>query len=158
MRFEPSARKGVPAHITVLYPFLQPAAITRDIEVALQELFAATAPFDFALTQTRRFGTQTLYLTPEPPGPFVDLTLAVWDRFPNHRPYRGEFSEIIPHLSVVICEEPGSCDDPVSIMRDVEHAIVPSMPVKCRAPEVWLMEGDERWRVRQTFPLAVEIR
>ena len=44
-RLDSSARDGVPAHLTVLYPFLPPASIDRAVLASLRGLFAGFAPF-----------------------------------------------------------------------------------------------------------------
>lgn len=43
-RFDPVARLGVPAHITLLYPFEPPADIDVQVLRDLEDLFAARAP------------------------------------------------------------------------------------------------------------------
>jgi len=40
-RLDPSARLGVPAHITVLYPFIPPAGLDAAVLGQLERLFAA---------------------------------------------------------------------------------------------------------------------
>jgi hypothetical protein len=57
--------------------------------------------FDVEFLETRRFPAGAVYLTPEPPGPFVDLTRRVWGLFPDWPPYGGEFlPDITPHLTI----------------------------------------------------------
>ena len=71
---DPSAALGVPAHVTVLYPF-HPPALTSAMLARLRQLFAEFAPFDYELTELRRF-PGTLYLAPEPAEPFRGLVVS----------------------------------------------------------------------------------
>ena len=50
-RFDSSAAVGVPAHITILYPFMPPHKITPEVLAELRDLFAQFAAFEFALTE-----------------------------------------------------------------------------------------------------------
>ena len=73
-RFDPSAALGVPAHVTLLHPFMAPgsidAAVRRPPRV---DRGGERPPFDYRLEAIRRF-PETLYLAPEPAAPFVALT------------------------------------------------------------------------------------
>ena len=42
-RLDPSAALGIPAHITLLYPFLPPAAVSSPVLAELEPLFGAVA-------------------------------------------------------------------------------------------------------------------
>jgi len=42
---DPAAAWGVPAHVTVVYPFLPPAQITDDVRRTVHEVVAATPAF-----------------------------------------------------------------------------------------------------------------
>ena len=48
-RLDEAARDGVPAHITVLYPFLPPAGIDEALLSSLGRMFAGHAAFGFTL-------------------------------------------------------------------------------------------------------------
>jgi hypothetical protein len=54
-RLDRSASVGVPAHLTVLYPFASPTAIDSTLLSELASLFAGFAPFDYRLTDVRWF-------------------------------------------------------------------------------------------------------
>src|SRR5262249_10545663 len=60
---------------------------------------AAAEPFSFRLVRIERF-PEVLYLAPEPAQPFVQLTQAFARRFPDFPPYGGQFSSVVPHLTV----------------------------------------------------------
>jgi hypothetical protein len=147
------AGKGVPSHVTVLSPFVLPEELNGAIEGELGALFAGIEPFSFRLARAARF-SGLLYLAPEPVDPFTHLTELVRLRWPEHPPYGGQFSEVVPHLTVVDCASSGLCDDPDTIMDEAERAIVGGIPIEARAGQVWLMVGDGRWSLRARFPLG----
>jgi 2'-5' RNA ligase superfamily len=132
-----SAARGVPAHVTVLFPFAEGGDVDED---ALGELFAAHAAFDFVLDRVERWDSGIVWLHPEPSRPFEELTRAVWRRWPDHPPYEGAFDAVIPHLTV--------SETPIELEVD--------LPIASRAVEVTLIEeqSDGTWANRRTFPLA----
>ncbi|MGI8900594.1 MAG: 2'-5' RNA ligase family protein, partial [Nocardioides sp.] len=91
---------GVPAHITLLGPFVSLESLTDGVLDELAVLFADVTPFTFTLTGVHRFPGGGVYLAPEPAQPFRRLTLALFDRFPEHPPYGGAFDDVVPHLSL----------------------------------------------------------
>ena len=145
-RTKPS--RGVPPHVTLLYPFV-PADELRDEDVAaLRELFAAAAPFAVELREPRRF-PRALYLAPEPPEPFVALTRAIETRF-HARHWGGRYETVIPHLTVA------EGDD--ALLDGAEADVRDYLPLAFRVSEATLLEEVEpssnRWRVRERFPLG----
>src|ERR1700760_2313226 len=68
-RLDASARDGVPAHLTVLYPFLPPALIGDAVRASLRRLFAGFPAFAFTLDQVCWFGQDVGWLPPPAPGP-----------------------------------------------------------------------------------------
>jgi len=133
-----SAALGVPAHITVLFPFAAPEDVDEE---ALAALLARFRAFDFTLERIERFDTGLVWLAPRPSLPFADLTEAVRQRFPAYPPYEGAHDEVIPHLTV--------SEQPIDVQIE--------LPIACRAHEVVLIEEQEedgRWTPRRAFPLA----
>lgn len=150
-RFDYSAGVGVPAHITILYPFMPPHKITLAVMAELRDLFAHFAAFEFALTELRRF-PEYLHLFPSPAEPFKMLTNAVVECYPDYPPYGGAFAEVIPHLTVAGEIEAAQLDD---IEHEFMHQHGAQLPVKAKANEVLLIENiSGRWETRQTFELA----
>jgi 2'-5' RNA ligase len=98
-RFDASARLGVPAHITLIYPFMAPASIDESVIQRIEDLASQVPRFEFLLPRVARFPA-TAYLEPEPAAPFVELIKRVAQEFPQFQPYSGQFATIIPHLTV----------------------------------------------------------
>jgi 2'-5' RNA ligase len=98
-KFDPTAAIGVPAHITVLHPFIPPERTTTEDIEQIQLIASATESFRYRLVAAKRF-PDALYLEPEPPEPFVALTRSVERHFPKYPPYEGQFTSVMPHLTV----------------------------------------------------------
>lgn len=98
-RLDPAARLGVPAHITLLYPFLPPEQIDAGVLGAAALALARASPFTYRLVRIGRF-PGVAYLAPEPAAPFVALATSLVRRFPEHLPYGGRYGAIVPHLTV----------------------------------------------------------
>jgi 2'-5' RNA ligase len=145
---DPVAPLGIPAHITVLYPFVPPAALDDALERAVAEVLDGFRAFDYELRDVRSFDDGVLYLAPEPDEPFAALTNAFADRWPDYPPYGGGFDTVIPHLTVAMAN-----GAPVAAM---EAELRAGLPVRTRADAVWLMEGKvgEGWTRRAAFPLS----
>src|SRR6476660_7640771 len=86
LRHASSAAAGVPAHITILFPFMDGADVDEE---ALAGFFSRFRVFDFVLDHVERFQEGIVWLHPEPSLPFVDLTAAVEQRWPDYPPYEG---------------------------------------------------------------------
>ena len=130
------APPGVPAHVTILYPF----ADGRDVdETAVAEVAASFAAFDFELARFEQFDDGLAWLRAEPAERFVALTNAVWRRFPDYPPYEGAHDVLVPHLTV----------STVPVDVGIE------LPIRATAREVTLIEeaADGRWSVRRVFTL-----
>lgn len=151
-RHDPSAAEGIPAHVTLLYPFLP---LDRIDGAALDELgrcFASFAPIRYRLASIRRFGSEVLYLAPEPDEPFRQLTRAIWHRFPETPPFGGRHPDIVPHLTVANLADPLAFETVASAFT---QAAVSRLPIIAFAAEVALMENvGGRWRRRTSFSLG----
>ena len=100
-RYDPIAAAGVPAHITVLFPFISPDLLTASDLVRTAEIFQCFQSFGFRLEQVDRF-PESLYLVPEPDEPLISLTEAIVREFPEYPPYGGKFTED--------CSTPDGCE------------------------------------------------
>jgi hypothetical protein len=144
---DPQASYGVPAHITLLYPFAHPSRVDEAAD-ALQEWFRLIPAFEFSLVEVRRFPA-TAYLHPEPSATFVQLTERLVQRWPEFPPYGGAFSMVIPHLTV-------ADGVAIDVLNAVDRNVATKLPIRCNATEAWLMCSDERgfWRRHDRFPFS----
>jgi 2'-5' RNA ligase len=147
-RYDPSARRNVPAHVTILYPFVPLAQIDAGVIARLREIAAGVRRFDYRLAQTRRFPV-ALYLAPEPDHWFAALTDAVWAAFPDYPPFEGKFTTVVPHVTVAHGDEPQLCE------IEVELRIALAAGVQAHCSEMVLIESSSgRWEEMHRFALG----
>ena len=148
-RLDPLAPFGVPPHITVLFPFVKPTEIDEDTTAKLRRLAASVRSFQFRLTHVRWFEQQVLWLAPDPGARFVELTAQAVEAFPDYLPYGGQFTEVIPHLTI------GDNGAPEQ-MAAAAQSLLPDLPIAATANAITLMveRPDRGWQVRARFPLA----
>ena len=142
----------MPAHVTVLYPFVEPAAGDEHVRATLAGAVGSVTAFDCRFSRTRWFGEDVLWLDPEPAGPFAELTAAVWRAFPQHPPYGGVHDDVIPHLTVA---ERRLADLPT--LQAAEQAVQAGLPLSARIEQVLLVAGTDSprsWRLLHELPLG----
>jgi hypothetical protein len=151
-RHDPSAAAGMPARITLLYPFKPPGDISAAVLGELRLCFAGFRQFDFSLTAIRQFAGGVLYLAPKPDEPFRRLTLAVCARYPDTPPYGGRFANIVPHLTVAELMERRQFD---RVADEFARASRGKLPIRATAREIALMERRAgNWQLRTALPLG----
>ncbi|MEV4534006.1 2'-5' RNA ligase family protein [Asanoa sp. NPDC049518] len=149
-RFDQAARWGVPAHVTVLYPFVRPEAVTDELLDVVRETVASMPRFEIEFADVRWFGEQVAWLAPTPDQPFRALTQALWARFPDCPPYRGEFDDVVPHLTI-------GHDVPLADLTAAADAVAARLPLRAEPREVLLMVGapePDAWRTVARFALG----
>ena len=104
-RHDSSAPLGVPAHVTVLYPWIPIELVTDDDRAAVAEIVASMGPLELTFGGFGRF-PDVLWLDPRPSEPILALTRAMArvpavrrrvrrpadpasDRFRHARPWRA---------------------------------------------------------------------
>ena len=149
-RLDPSARLGVPAHITVLFPFAPARDVSPDMVGRLAEIFGAIPGFEYLLAECRWFGDEVLWLAPKPAEKFRDLTERAYSAFPEYPPYGGEFDEVVPHLTVA---DHGKKE----AMQSAEAAVRALLPIQARATAVTLIVEDDSgaWRAAASIDLGL---
>lgn len=139
---------GIPAHVTLLFPFVPAPEIDDGLVAELSALFGGFEIFNVELRETRRW-PEMVYLAPEPPEPFIDLTEAIVARYPDYPPYEGVFDSIVPHLTVA--------HGGASLLGQAETELLESLPIGVVAREVVLLEESVpdwgRWQIRARFRL-----
>jgi len=146
-RYTLDAPAGIPAHVTILFPFVEPERLD-EVEARLAELIAAVPAFDLTFSRTGRW-PEILYLEPEPAEPFVVLTHAIEREWPDQPPYGGHYETIVPHLTVAEPEDPAVLD---RIAADVER----QLPIVTRVREATVFVEDHtgRWHEHSRLPFG----
>lgn len=145
-RFDASAAAGIPAHVTVLFPFLDIALIDATAIGDLTTLIAGHDPIAVRFDACGRF-PDVLYLAPAPDQPLRALTESIAARWPEAPPYGGQFAEVIPHLTV-------AHGQPSRVFDEVEAELADRLPVTATISSVSLFVSDGRcWRRQAEFPM-----
>jgi 2'-5' RNA ligase len=146
-RFDAAAAAGVPAHVTVLVPFLNRRLLSPGIRAELRQIFARHPAFPVQFPECRRF-PDALYLAPVPDTHFRALTNAVATRWPDAPPYGGQFEDVVPHLTVAHDQEP-------SLLDKIETDLSPRLPIRAHVSAVQLLAfTGEQWIEEEAFELG----
>jgi 2'-5' RNA ligase len=148
-RFDPPARRNVPAHVTVLYPFMEPALVDGAVLRSLRDIAASVPCFAYRLRDIHRFPS-SLYLAPAPGDSFDALTRAVHRAFPEYPPFAGKFDVVVPHVTVAHGDEPQLCEIEVEL-----RIALPGAGVPARCEEMVLIENSSGvWEPIESFALG----
>jgi 2'-5' RNA ligase len=146
---DPSAALGVPAHVTIMYPFVPPASIDDGVLESLREVLSAAPAFEIAFSRVAWFGEDVVWWAPEPAAPFVALTRAVATRF-GLQPYEGAYRDVVPHLTV-------GHGGPLPRLRAAEAAVLAGPSVHARVRSALVMAGSREpgsWTTVAELPLG----
>ena len=151
LKGDPSASHGVPAHVTLLYPFVSSERVDDGVLAELQWFFRGVDAFDVRFSSVGRFeDTGVVYLKPVSDA-LVQLTKALARRWPDCPPYGGEVAidDIQPHLTIV------QTDDR-ALRQSAANAVSPGLPVVMHASSaaLWVQGEDGEWAERETFPFG----
>ena len=147
-RMDPSASQGVPAHVTLIYPFMPPDRLKDDVRRAVEQIIAAEPVFPFVMSSVGRW-PNVVYLAPEPAEPFRRLTAALAVAFPSFPPYEGAHRDVVPHLTI-------AQDVPEDYLAAAEHALPAMLPIREVAREAWLIGHTpaQPWHTLWRLPLG----
>lgn len=147
-RHDPAARQGMPAHVTLLYPFMDPVKIGPDARGRLAEVVRGFAALDLTFRRVGRF-PEVLWIAPEPEPVVLAMVRALAAAFPDFPPYGGEFETVIPHVTVA----QGQGLDLGALEPELRRRLDP--PVRQRVEAVSLFTTvRRRWREVDRFLLA----
>jgi 2'-5' RNA ligase len=151
-RHDPAADTGIPAHITLLYPFIPPGDLTPESLEALRTIARGAMPFRFALVGVDEF-PGLLWLRPEPTSAFIALIRQLCAAYPGFPPYGGRYPDPTPHLTVAVVE-PG--EEQRALRRELEGELASQLPVQCAASALTILGSDAgaRWSARHRFALG----
>ncbi|MEB3368890.1 2'-5' RNA ligase family protein [Saccharopolyspora mangrovi] len=141
-----TVRTGVPAHLSLLYPFVPAAELDQQADSALTGVFARASPLSVTFAGIVRSGG-FLALRPEPADGVAALASAVRSRWPEVVPYGGRY-DADPHLTVAMrtTEQRAGA---------IERELLPNwVPLSAELREAWLVEFDGQWRVRSRSPFG----
>lgn len=152
-RYDKAAQVGVPAHITVAYPFKPAEQLTEADHATLSNLFARMPRFHVTCAGTDWFGDDVVFLTLEDAQPIVSLTRAVEAAFPEFPIYGGAFDDVVPHLTI-------GHNQPPNLLREAERNVQGHLPVvqAMLTVELWsgpaLASGQGSWHRERSYALG----
>lgn len=148
-RFDPAARRGLGAHVTLLHASLAPEQIDQALIARMEAVASVTAPFGFQVTRVARF-PGTLYLTVEIAAAFVVLHERLVAALPAAAADKESRRRFVPHISIV---RKSAADD-----REVETELGLLLnrrgPISCACSEIVYLESiSGAWRPVRAFAL-----
>lgn len=107
----------VPAHFSVMFPFVSPGTIGDGPDPAILEatihklkgVCAEAEPFSVTIDHYGSF-PGVLYLAPQDPAPIVALHQRILAAFPDYLPYGGAFGDFTPHMTLARFEDEAAMD------------------------------------------------
>ncbi|HET7387188.1 MAG TPA: 2'-5' RNA ligase family protein [Nocardioidaceae bacterium] len=150
-RFDDAAAFGIPAHVTVIFPFMPPSQVNAQVIESLAAAISTVPKFQATFESTGWFGTNVLWLAPNPAAVFGALITATADAFPDYPPYEGRHEVVVPHLTV------GHADAAESGLQKAEEQVRRHLPIRVDVTEVALWCGTDvpgGWRRMMGFPLG----
>lgn len=143
-RYPDSVRKGIPAHVSVLYPFLPADRLDAEVMADLRTVLDAPS-MRLSLADCVRHES-FVYLRPRPDEPLRELTGAVCRRWPELVPYEGRYDVVEPHVTVAMATSERTA-------MAIEGEVAEKLPIRADLSEVWLVAFERRWTIRERFGL-----
>jgi 2'-5' RNA ligase len=146
-RYVAEATRGLPAHLTMLYPFVPAVDLLPRHVDRLASTVSRFLAFDYALVSIKRW-PDAVYVAPRPEDKFTALAAALARDWPEWPLYGGGAS-FVPHITLAT---------PIDEAVEAALAVIdtPVLPVPRRATELLVLVEDQdgRWSARQPLPLG----
>jgi 2'-5' RNA ligase len=141
--------RGVPPHITILFPFR--AVVDTATADRVEGLCRQIISFDATFSSVGRFPGEVVWLCPEPSARFTAIIRTFANEFPDCPPYGGEFPDIVPHLTVGVGLDPAVADL-------LEANLIPSLPLTTTVDRLTLLVEDAagNWHSERSWPLPTD--
>jgi 2'-5' RNA ligase len=138
-------RAAIPHHVTILYPFVAPSALNGEVVAEVAMVARQQRAFRFCLAGTDRF-TNVSFMTVEPRQRFLDLIDAFQRAWPQYPRYDGEFTTVVPHVTIAPRPHPPA----------IEQRVAARLPLEIVADcvEIWRSTPLRGWRRHARVPLA----
>jgi 2'-5' RNA ligase len=146
---DPAAAAGVPAHVTLLYPFLDSGRIDAGVLAELAWFFTGVDAFPVRFDDVAEF-TESGVLYLDPQGRELDeLAAALARRWPECPPYGGAVDA--PHAHLTVVHTPDE-----ALRAQAAEAVRPELPLAATAGRAALWRCDEhgRWSEAHVFDLG----
>ncbi|HEX3784284.1 MAG TPA: 2'-5' RNA ligase family protein [Pseudonocardiaceae bacterium] len=139
-----AVRPGIPAHVSLLYPFLPAEALDAEVSDWLSDLATRTPPLAPRFTELVVEPGFAHLSVPE----FGPLTSAIRARWPEVVPYGGRFGPTpVAHLTIAMGFAPADADRITALTR-------PFLPLSVTVDELWLLALTSGWQRLGRFPFS----
>lgn len=142
-RYPGAVREGVPAHVSLLYPFVAVAELDERVTIGLGELLVEQTPMRVQFAECYRRGG-FVALRPDPIGGLQDLVSEARRRWPDVVPYEGIYDDVEPHLTVAL-----RCSEETAVT--IEQEVTAELPISTELREAWLVAFEGQWTLRGQF-------
>ncbi len=153
LRYDRAASFGVPAHVTVGFPFKPVRMLTDADHERLASAFARVPAFVLRGERTGWFGEDYLHVPVSPPADVLGLIALVGGLFPEYPIYGGAIDEVVPHVTI----GPAARAE----LRAVEKEVSARLPFVVDVTEVELWAGPpldgpvgDGWRLVRAYALG----
>ncbi len=148
----PIATRGVPPHISLLYPWRTPPLTAQDLAV-LRTAIADYAPFPITFTSLGRFSPSVLFLQLADDTAVRALMQSIHVAFPDTPPYGGAFPNPVPHLTVAKATSDAELD---RLQQELLSVLASHLPLPVWIEQIVVMEEDQsgNWHNLSSIPLG----
>jgi 2'-5' RNA ligase len=155
MAHDPSAADGMPAHVTLLYPFKPVAEITPADAEKLAQTCKQFESIELSFETFGRFPA-VLWLAPQPVSAVSELASALVAAFPDWKPYGGAFKDFVPHLTLAHLSGADAEAQLDRIAADFMKKAEGQLPLRQTVFWVSLFDKSQtgRWKEISGFPLG----
>lgn len=147
-----SVARGIPPHLTLLYPFVAAAELDAPALDRATALARAWVAFDGQLVSVGHFD-DVVWLAPEPRDRFVRLLSETWDRFPQLPPYGRRDLPPRPHVTIAAADD-GAATEALAELAAAE--LGGSLPSRFRADAATILaeDVDGTWAAAHRLPFG----
>lgn len=145
---DPAARRGLGAHITLIYPFIDSELLTPGLLARVRDVVADIPAPMFRLAEVKTFPS-VVWLAPEPAKPIAQIATALERAFPDHPKGGGAFPDFVPHLSVARHVE----QEKTAIINELQARLADHGPIYgwCESMAL-LVSENRRWHELAQYP------
>lgn len=147
-RWPARVRAGVPAHLTLLYPFAPAGELTAETIDPAERLFSSSSGPLTASFNRVEIRPGIVLLPPEPAEPLLQLSRRFYQTWPQYPPYGGSYGEApAPHVTVALGASSGEA-------TAIEEITAQRLPLSVDLDSAALVVlSDSGWSVRRQFVL-----
>lgn len=130
------AHKGVPPHITLIFPWI-PAPIKVKDAKNIDDILKNISTFFLEFTTVDKFANGTVYLVPKDSGNMQKIHEEIISKYPTVKMYDGEFSNTIFHLTIA------KVGDDENKYLEIKNHFEKHLPIKKQITKITIMQEDK---------------